>query len=120
MQEEIEALKKNSVPKGPENRNGEWLNLESRNLVPGDLVKLESGGLVCADEEALDGKWIRVNTSHLNGAGTINFTAGGETNQVREHLFRAQLQSQLGSRVCSQSTLTRPPFVFSWTWASPS
>ena len=35
MQTEIEALKKNLVPKCPENRGGEWLNLESRNLVPG-------------------------------------------------------------------------------------
>ena len=46
----MEALKKNVVPKCPENRNREWWNLESRNLVPGDLVKLECGGLVCADE----------------------------------------------------------------------
>ena len=77
------TVKKNLVLECPENRNGEWLNLESRNLVPGDLVKLECGGLVCADEEVLDGKLVRVNTSQRNGAVRINFTAGGETNQVR-------------------------------------
>ena len=97
MQEEIEALKKNLVPKCPENRNGEWLNVEWRNLVPGDLVKLECGGLVCADEEVLDGKLIRVNTSQVNGAVRINFPAGGETNQVREHLVHSHTSSVLFS-----------------------
>ena len=67
MQEEIEALKKNLVPKCSENRNGEWLLLESRNLVPEDLVKLECGGLVRAHGEELDGTLIRVNTSQVNG-----------------------------------------------------
>ena len=56
MQAEIEALRKNLVQKCPENRNGERLNMESRNLVPGDLVKLECGGLARADREVLDGK----------------------------------------------------------------
>ena len=28
------------------NRSGEWFNKESRNLVPGDLVKLTLGGLI--------------------------------------------------------------------------
>ena len=27
-------------------RSGEWLNMESRNLVPGGLVKLTLGGLI--------------------------------------------------------------------------
>ena len=83
MQEEIEALKKNLVLKCHENCNGEWLNLESRNLVPGDLMKLECGGVVCADGEVLEGKWIRVNTSQVNREVRIIFRAGGETNQVR-------------------------------------
>ena len=31
------------------NRSGEWFHMESRNLVPGDLVKLTLGGLIPAD-----------------------------------------------------------------------
>ena len=107
-QEEIEALKKNLIPKCPENRNSEWLNMESRNPVPGDLVKLGCGGLVCLDEEVL----IRVNTSQVNRAVRMNFsTGGGESNQVREHLLPslAAKPARLEGR-CSQSTLTRPPF----------
>ena len=30
-------------------RSGEWLNMELRNLVPGDLMKLTLGGLIPAD-----------------------------------------------------------------------
>ena len=56
MQEEIEALKKNLVLKCLENCHSEWLNLESRNLVPGDLVKLECGGVVRADGERVGRK----------------------------------------------------------------
>ena len=67
MQEEIEALMKHLVLKCLENCNGERLNLESRNLVPGDLVKLECGGVVRTDGEVLDEKCIRVNTSQVNG-----------------------------------------------------
>ena len=34
----IVALRKNLAPKCNVKRSGEWLNMESRNLVPGDLV----------------------------------------------------------------------------------
>ena len=73
MQAEIEALRKNLVQKCPENRKGEWLNLESRNLVTRDLVKLESRGLVRADREVLVVKLIRVNTSQVIGAVRITY-----------------------------------------------
>ena len=59
------------------NRNGEWLNLKSRNLVPEGLVKLECCGLVRADGEVLDGKLIRVNASQVIGEVSSIFTAGG-------------------------------------------
>ena len=31
------------------NHSGKWFNMESRNLVPGDLVKLTLGGFILAD-----------------------------------------------------------------------
>ena len=48
------------------NRSGEWLNLESRALVPWDLVKLDFGGVVLADGAVLDGKLIQADTSQVN------------------------------------------------------
>ena len=71
MQAVIEALRKNLVHKCLGNRKGEWLNLESRNLAPRDMVKLECGGLVRADREVLVGKLIRMNTSQVIGAVRI-------------------------------------------------
>ena len=44
MQDEIKASKKNLELKYLEKRNGEWLNLKSGNLVPGEMVRL-----VCCD-----------------------------------------------------------------------
>ena len=38
----IEALRKNLAPKCNVKRSGEWLDMESGNLVPGDVVKLNS------------------------------------------------------------------------------
>ena len=44
------------------NRSGEWFNMEeSRNLVPGDLVKLTLGGLILADYAG------RLDTSQMTG-----------------------------------------------------
>ena len=48
-------------------RSGEWSNMELRNLVPGDLVKLTLVGLILADCEVLDGKLIQVDTSKMIG-----------------------------------------------------
>ena len=45
----IEALRKNLSLKCNVKRSGEWLNMESNNLVPGDLVKLTLAGLIPAD-----------------------------------------------------------------------
>ena len=77
--------------------------------MPGDLVKLECGGLVRADEEVLDGKLIRMNTSQVNEAFRINFPAGGETNQVRESTSfdsSPAAKPAMFEGECSQSTLT--------------
>ena len=89
--------------------------------MPGDLVKLECGGLVRADVEVLDGKLIRVSTSQVNGEVRINFLAGGETNQVREHLLpnlAAKPASFEGGVHSALSHVLR--FVFCWTWGSRS
>ena len=63
----LEALRKNSAPKCIVKRNGEWSNMELRNLVPGDLVKLTLVGLILAVCEVLDGKLIQVDTSKRTG-----------------------------------------------------
>ena len=63
----LEALRKNSAPKCIVKRRGEWSNMEMRNLVPGDLVKLTLVGLIPAECEVLDGKLIQVDTFKMTG-----------------------------------------------------
>ena len=48
-------------------RQGEDVNLESENLVPGDIVILEGGDLVPADIRLLEANSIRVNEAALTG-----------------------------------------------------
>ena len=63
----LEALRKNLAPKCIVKRSGEWSNMELRNLVKENLVKLTLGGLICVDCEVLDGKLIQVDTSKMIG-----------------------------------------------------
>ena len=111
MQAEIEALRKNWIQKCPDNRNYEWVNLESRNLVPGDLVKLECGGLVRADREVWEGKIDPSEYVSSDWRSQNYFPACDETNQVGECLLpslAAKPASFEGE--FSQLTLTRLPF----------
>ena len=89
MHMENGTMQKTWVLKCRLNRSGEWLNLESRALVPWDLVKLDSGGVVLADGAVLDGKLIQADTSQVNEEARNVMPAGGETSHLRVHLLRA-------------------------------
>ena len=54
--------------------------------------------MVLADGAVLDGKLIQADTSQVNEEARNVLPAGGETNHLRVHLLRAELQSPLGSR----------------------
>jgi calcium-translocating P-type ATPase len=48
-------------------RDGRWLELDARELVPGDLVTLAAGDRISADVELVRGRGIAVDTSTLDG-----------------------------------------------------
>ena len=83
MHMESETMQKTWVLKCRLNRSGEWLNLESRALVPWDLVKLDFGGVVLADGAVLDVILIQADTSQVNEEARNVLPAGGETNHLR-------------------------------------
>ena len=63
----IEALKKMGAPKALVQRNGEIMEINSRGLVPGDIILLREGFKVPADCRLFEGNNLRVDESILTG-----------------------------------------------------
>lgn len=63
----IELLKERLAPEARVLRNGEWSNLPSRELVPGDVVRVRLGDIVPADIKLFQGDYLEVDQSALTG-----------------------------------------------------
>jgi H+-transporting ATPase len=63
----IASLKKELAPTAKVKRDGAWMSLPSRELVPGDIVRLRLGDIVPADARLLDGDGVEVDQSALTG-----------------------------------------------------
>jgi len=60
-------LKKNLASKSRVLRDGKWLELEARELVPGDIVRIRLGDIIPADVKLLDGDYLILDESALTG-----------------------------------------------------
>jgi H+-transporting ATPase len=63
----IELLKKRLAPKARVKRDGRWQELASRDLVPGDIVRVRLGDIVPADIKLMEGDFLQVDESALTG-----------------------------------------------------
>lgn len=63
----LEAMKKKIAHRAVVLRGGEFREIESRLLVPDDVVKLKIGSIVPADVKLLEGKYLQVDQSQLTG-----------------------------------------------------
>ncbi|HEY5184620.1 MAG TPA: plasma-membrane proton-efflux P-type ATPase, partial [Actinomycetes bacterium] len=63
----IDALKDKLAIKARVKRDGQWVTPASRELVPGDVIRLRLGDIVPADARLLDGDEIEVDQSALTG-----------------------------------------------------
>ncbi len=63
----IDALKKLSAPHSKVIRNGEIKTVPSDELVPGDIIIVESGDLICADARLIDSFSVKAEESSLTG-----------------------------------------------------
>jgi H+-transporting ATPase len=63
----IELLKQKLAPKARVLRDGKWIEVDARELVPGDVVRVRLGVIVPADIKLLDGAYILVDESALTG-----------------------------------------------------
>ena len=63
----IAALKQQLAPQCHVCRNGEWKNMPSKFLVPGDVVELKLGDIIPADSILLEGTAVQVDQAALTG-----------------------------------------------------
>lgn len=66
----IKALKDLSTPNATVIRDGEKIEVDSRNVVPGDIVFLEQGDAVPADARIIESHSLETNESALTGEST--------------------------------------------------
>ena len=63
----IELLKEKLAYKARVLRGGKWSNIPSKNIVPGDFVKVHLGDIVPADIKLIEGGYVTVDESSLTG-----------------------------------------------------
>lgn len=66
-EESLESLKKMSSPKAKVIRDGEKKEIDSADLLPGDIVLIEAGDIVPSDARVLESYSLMVNESSLTG-----------------------------------------------------
>lgn len=74
----IAALQAKLALKAQVKRDQEWTTLESRELVPGDVVHLRLGDIVPADARLLNGDPLQVDQSALTGESLPTARSSGE------------------------------------------
>ena len=74
----IAALKAKLAIKCRVLRDGKWINPASRELVPGDVIRLRLGDIVPADARLLDGDSVEVDQSALTGESLPATRKSGE------------------------------------------
>ena len=66
----LESLKSLSSPAAKVIRNGQKIEIDSKKVVPGDIVVLEAGDMVIADGRIIHNYSLQVNESSLTGEST--------------------------------------------------
>ncbi len=63
----VEALKKKLALKSRALRDGNWQQINAKELVPGDIIRLRLGDIIPADVKLFDGEYLSVDQSALTG-----------------------------------------------------
>ena len=63
----VEALKKQLALRARVLRDGKWQEIDAKELVPGDIVRIRLGDVVPADVELVEGDYLSVDQSALTG-----------------------------------------------------
>ena len=63
----VEALKKKLALKSHALRDGRWQEVQAKELVPGDIIRLRLGEIIPADTKLFEGDYLSVDQSALTG-----------------------------------------------------
>ncbi len=74
----LKALKKKLPKRAVVLRNGKFYEINSEELVPGDIVKLKIGDIIPADVMLIKGDFIELDQSSLTGESTLVLKKAGE------------------------------------------
>jgi H+-transporting ATPase len=73
----VEALKKKLALNSRALRDGQWQQINAKELVPGDIIRLRLGDVIPADAMLFDGEYLSVDQSALTGESLpVNKTTG--------------------------------------------
>ena len=73
----LEALKKQLALNARVRRDGKWTDIATRELVPGDVIRLRLGDIIPADVKLLEGDFLSVDQSALTGESLpVNLKVG--------------------------------------------
>jgi H+-transporting ATPase len=73
----VEALKKKLALNSRALRDGKWQQINAKELVPGDIIRLRLGDVIPADAMLFDGEYLSVDQSALTGESLpVNKTTG--------------------------------------------
>ncbi|WP_102027321.1 calcium-translocating P-type ATPase, SERCA-type [Salirhabdus sp. Marseille-P4669] len=88
----LAKLKELSAPNAVVLRDGAWINVSSRNLVPGDIVKIKTGDRISADLRLLEAHGLEIEESLLTGE---SLPASKNTDEIQEDEVSLGDQSNL-------------------------
>ncbi|MDD5640505.1 MAG: plasma-membrane proton-efflux P-type ATPase, partial [Syntrophales bacterium] len=74
----LEALKEQLALKARVLRDGKWQEIEARDLVPGDVIRVRPGDIIPADIKLVEGEYLSVDQSALTGESLPVNKAAGE------------------------------------------
>ena len=63
----LDALKAQLALKAKVLRDGKWVEIEAREIVPGDMVRIKIGDIIPADLKLLEGDYVSVDQAALTG-----------------------------------------------------
>jgi H+-transporting ATPase len=75
----VQALRKQLALKARVKRDGKWAEIDARDLVPGDIVRLRLGDIIPADVQLAEGDYLSVDQSALTGESLPVDKKAGDT-----------------------------------------